>query len=271
MVNNQFFEHVGSDNSTPESRAKETGYSSSYIGENIAAGGESPEQTLQRWMANEQHRANILNPYYTDLGLAYLFDASSPYQHYWVQVFGKPSPVSQTTNLPPSNPRSIEPIEDCVQEQILSAVTCNHDSINAEEQRLIQLINQYRRNQGLGNITISDELSKVANRHLLDLSNNLENYDRDGKDWRFGWSNCPYDGNNPNTFTCLWDAPSRFNVNNAGKGVEIICGGHNTISAEEAWQCWQQNPALKAIILNQGQWNNHQWQADRNRYLSRLC
>ena len=41
------------------------------------------------WMNSEGHKANILNPDFKYLGVGYLYDESSEYQYYWVQIFSK--------------------------------------------------------------------------------------------------------------------------------------------------------------------------------------
>ncbi|NEQ80211.1 MAG: CAP domain-containing protein [Moorea sp. SIO2I5] len=71
-------------------RAKAAGYLYSYVGENIAAGNPTPAQTIRQWMGSTGHRRNILKPQYQEIGFGYVSDPSSPYRHYWVQVFGSP-------------------------------------------------------------------------------------------------------------------------------------------------------------------------------------
>jgi uncharacterized protein YkwD len=79
--------HTGVDGSTMPSRIEATGYSWSAIGENIALGQPSPQAVMADWMGNDQHRRNILNPAFSELGLAYLDEGG---QRYWVQVFASP-------------------------------------------------------------------------------------------------------------------------------------------------------------------------------------
>ena len=57
------------------------------LGENIAAGQRTPQQVMNSWMNSSGHRANILNAAYTRLGVGYYYASSSPYGHYWVQMF----------------------------------------------------------------------------------------------------------------------------------------------------------------------------------------
>jgi uncharacterized protein YkwD len=85
MNSNSYLEHEGLDGSKPWDRAEREGYEGSYIGENIAVGGSSPEETIEQWMNSPGHRGNILSSEYTEIGFGY---SSQNDNHYWVQVFG---------------------------------------------------------------------------------------------------------------------------------------------------------------------------------------
>lgn len=50
------------------------------VGENIAAGQRSPQEVVQAWMKSPGHRANIMNPRFTKLGVGET-------NHYWTQDF----------------------------------------------------------------------------------------------------------------------------------------------------------------------------------------
>lgn len=150
---------------------------------------------------------------------------------------------------------------DCQGEKILSALNCNGDNLDSEEEKLYQLINRYRQQQGLTPVGFSSSLTRLANRHLRDLLENVQLYSRTGKYWRFGWSDCPYDAGNPSTFSCMWTAPQRLKTVYTGRGYEIICGGVGQITAEDALDCWQKSPLNNEVILNQGNWQNDRWQA----------
>ncbi|MBR1421797.1 MAG: hypothetical protein IJ575_12190 [Selenomonadaceae bacterium] len=60
------------------------------VGENIAAGSSTSEGTMNQWMNSPGHRANILNPNFTELGVGYVYRDGSEYGHYWVQLFRRP-------------------------------------------------------------------------------------------------------------------------------------------------------------------------------------
>lgn len=62
-------------------------YMGNGLGENIAAGQNSPEAVMNSWMSSPGHRSNILNPEFTELGVGYNYDNHFEYKHYWVQIF----------------------------------------------------------------------------------------------------------------------------------------------------------------------------------------
>ena len=148
----------------------------------------------------------------------------------------------------------------CQGAEILIADNCAGDELSAEENLLYQKINQYRQENRLPPLTLSPNLNRVANRHLLDWQYNAERFSRQGQYWRFGWSDCPYDAQNSRTFPCMWQAPQRWQANSS-KGYEIICRGVGQINAEQALQCWQQSPEHDDIILTKGNWQDYSWQA----------
>lgn len=90
MAKNNYFSHTGRNGSNLGDRAKASGYKYSRVGENIAAGRSTAEGTMKQWMNSAGHRANILNPKFTEIGFGYANTPNSRYQHYWVQVFGTP-------------------------------------------------------------------------------------------------------------------------------------------------------------------------------------
>ena len=57
--------------------------------QNIAAGQQTPEEVMNSWMNSEGHRANILTPEFTHMGLGYAEKADDPecYYVYWAQLF----------------------------------------------------------------------------------------------------------------------------------------------------------------------------------------
>jgi len=60
------------------------------VAENIAYGMNDPDEVMQQWLASEGHCDNIMNPSFTEFGMARVKDASGRY--YWTQTFGSQYP-----------------------------------------------------------------------------------------------------------------------------------------------------------------------------------
>lgn len=94
MAVNDFFSHTGSNGSSLGDRLQRVGYSYSYAAENIAAGSSTPKGVMKQWMNSPGHRANILSPNVTQIGIGYYYQpndgGTTPYGYYWTQDFGKP-------------------------------------------------------------------------------------------------------------------------------------------------------------------------------------
>lgn len=71
------------------STACPTPSSGGVSGENLAIGNAavSPASVVALWMGSDSHRANILNPEYTDLSVGFIFDPESTHRTYWSQFF----------------------------------------------------------------------------------------------------------------------------------------------------------------------------------------
>ena len=91
MACNHFFSHTGSDGSSVGQRVTAQGYSWSWVGENIFAGGSAtPQSAFNWWMNSAPHRANLLHSNYTDIGLGYIYESNSDYGGYFTAVFARP-------------------------------------------------------------------------------------------------------------------------------------------------------------------------------------
>jgi uncharacterized protein YkwD len=86
------FEHRGHDGSTPPERVTRAGYGDySVVGENIAAGAMTPAEVTQGWLDSPPHCENIMDPRFTEIGIAYAVNASSAELVYWTQDFALPA------------------------------------------------------------------------------------------------------------------------------------------------------------------------------------
>ncbi len=87
-----YFSHTGADGSTPAQRITAAGYAWLSIGENIAAGHASAGVVIDAWMASDGHCANLMNPAFTEVGVACVpGSATDTFRNYWSMELGKPA------------------------------------------------------------------------------------------------------------------------------------------------------------------------------------
>lgn len=94
MAQYNFFSHTSSDGTGPGFRIDAQGYQARTWGENIAAGYSSIDAVMTGWLDSPGHCANIMNPDFTELGMAFIEDSGSDFGIYWTQVFATPATVS---------------------------------------------------------------------------------------------------------------------------------------------------------------------------------
>ena len=94
MACNGFFSHTGSDGSSVGERVTVQGYEWTEVGELIFATGDTssdaPQQALDWWMASASHRASILSEEFSEIGLGYIHEPSSPFGGYFTAVLARP-------------------------------------------------------------------------------------------------------------------------------------------------------------------------------------
>jgi uncharacterized protein YkwD len=90
MAANDYFSHDSQDGRSMVDRINATGYAWSTVGENIAAGYFSVQSAVDGWMASDGHCANLMNPRFTEFGLACARNTASTYRIYWTQDLGRP-------------------------------------------------------------------------------------------------------------------------------------------------------------------------------------
>ena len=91
LLCNNSLSHTGSDDSTPPSRVSAQGFTASLVVEDIyASQGATPQDALDWWMNNPDHRADILNANTTVFGIAYVASDESMLGSYFVVVSAKP-------------------------------------------------------------------------------------------------------------------------------------------------------------------------------------
>ena len=91
MAAKDYFSHTGPDGKTPWQWITATGYQYQYAGENLAVRFVASNDVVAAWMASPTHRANMVKPVYTNIGVGVaegLFEGQPA--TYVVQYFGTP-------------------------------------------------------------------------------------------------------------------------------------------------------------------------------------
>ena len=92
MFANQYWAHVSPSGRQPWDFIKESSYSFSAAGENLARDFSTTPEMVDAWMGSPSHKANIMNPNYTEIGIAVVngnlqgIDTTLV-----VQMFGRPA------------------------------------------------------------------------------------------------------------------------------------------------------------------------------------
>lgn len=82
MSTRGYFSHTGLDGSSPSTRAKRAGWTGQGLGENLYLGPGSPAQVVAAFMGSSGHRANLLNPFWNQIGVGHV-------AAYTCQMFGR--------------------------------------------------------------------------------------------------------------------------------------------------------------------------------------
>ena len=103
MAQSNIFSHTGSGTATDvtaqdqalgrgssfSERIRNNGYTQyRKAGENIAAGYATAQETVDAWLESDHHCANLMDPAFTEVGMAMVEKEGSDYGFYWSQEFG---------------------------------------------------------------------------------------------------------------------------------------------------------------------------------------
>ncbi|OGY89837.1 MAG: hypothetical protein A2927_01190 [Candidatus Komeilibacteria bacterium RIFCSPLOWO2_01_FULL_45_10] len=93
LIKKNYFSHNSPDGKTFSQWVKEVDYQYAIVGENLAMGFSSSEAVVKAWLKSAQHRQNILNPRYNQIGI-YVKKGKLEDQNTFVvvQYFGAPYP-----------------------------------------------------------------------------------------------------------------------------------------------------------------------------------
>jgi len=92
MASHGNLSHAGSDGSTHAGRATRAGYPWRVVGENIAAGQTTAEQVVAGWLKSAGHCANLMDPDFSEMGVAFAAAPQGGKGIYWAQMLGTPRP-----------------------------------------------------------------------------------------------------------------------------------------------------------------------------------
>ncbi len=92
MDDENFFDHIGPEGSTPSDRVRDAGYRYRFVGENIAKGQVTAQEVFDTWKKSPPHWGNIIKSEYKEIGIGKVQETNDPrYAGFiWVQVFGTP-------------------------------------------------------------------------------------------------------------------------------------------------------------------------------------
>lgn len=134
--------------------------------------------------------------------------------------------------------------------------------MTAEEKKLLDLINNYRKSKGLPVLVATPSMQLVAQTHAKDLAENhpasgacnMHSWSAQGK-----WSPCCYTSDHKQA-SCMWKKPSELS-SYKGNGFEISAGSSgSSMDASTALKLWQGSSGHNAVIINGGMWNKP-WKA----------
>ncbi len=90
MAQQNFFSHDSLNGTTLAQRLITVGYNYTAAGENIAANDQSVEVVLNHWLNSPGHCRNMMNPIYSDIGVACVHSNTATFSSYWTMDLGRP-------------------------------------------------------------------------------------------------------------------------------------------------------------------------------------
>jgi uncharacterized protein YkwD len=90
MAEHTTLTHRGSDGSQSSDRITRAGYAWRWSGENVASGQQDADTVVAGWLDSPGHCANIMQPNFTQMGVAFALAPGQNPGIYWAQEFGAP-------------------------------------------------------------------------------------------------------------------------------------------------------------------------------------
>lgn len=136
--------------------------------------------------------------------------------------------------------------------------------LTAEEQKLYDLIMNYRKSKKLPPIPYSAKLTRVAQAHVRDLAAHYDYNNRgdcNPHSWSAhgNWTPCCYTSDHKQA-ACMWSKPKEI-AGYESEGYEIAFFSSDGAEAEEGLAGWKSSPGHNPVIINEGTWKEVQWKA----------
>jgi uncharacterized protein YkwD len=90
MAAHGYMDHTGRDGSSPQGRVTRAGYRWREVGENLAGGVMTAEAVVDGWLQSAEHCANLMDPVFREMGVAFAVNPHDERGVYWALEFGTP-------------------------------------------------------------------------------------------------------------------------------------------------------------------------------------
>jgi uncharacterized protein YkwD len=90
LASHGYLDHIGRDGSSAAQRITRSGYRWREVGENLARGIMTPEDAVAGWLHSPEHCANLMDPAFRQMGVAYAVNPRNAAGVYWALEFGTP-------------------------------------------------------------------------------------------------------------------------------------------------------------------------------------
>ncbi|MEZ5082504.1 MAG: CAP domain-containing protein [Bacteroidales bacterium] len=132
--------------------------------------------------------------------------------------------------------------------------------ISADEYRLFNLVNDYRKAMNLPKIQLSKSLSFVAKNHAIDLyTNKADTNTCNFHSWsdKGNWKACCFEKEIKDK-SCMLKKPLEL-TNYPDVAYEIVYWENKQANADKAFDQWRETSASRALITNFKEWEDYNW------------
>ncbi len=177
MVQKQYFNHTSPSGVTPWFWFLKAGYNYKYAGENLAIGFFESEEVYNAWLNSPSHKANIVNPNYTEVGTAVMNGFGQNNTIVVVQEFASPLPAKVPAKNNNSKP-AVTPskTQTTVKTTEPTPTSNSQTSVNADSEKVLSQSTESQISIESPNINAINNLSsKLLNSVLYDYDKLLQN------------------------------------------------------------------------------------------------